>query len=100
MENPNDRAVEEKVEHSEISSSALQNEAARELSSRISISGNRAELLDTMRKEVSGKRVGVTDPEGEMTATIMVRSKASEREINDTLQKVTSHQLKALDANE
>jgi len=99
MEIATDRTVKNDVEGA-AKTNALQNEAARELSSRLQISGDRAQLLDTTRSQTVGTRIGETDPNAEMTATIMVRSKASTREIDEAVQKVVSHQRDAFNAKD
>lgn len=76
--------------------SALHEEAAGGLSPRVSFVKDRAVLLDSQTSAPVGTRVGPTDANKEITSTIMVRSKASEQELNDTLNKVVNHEIKPL----
>lgn len=78
----------------------LKNEAAVELSQHRNFSGNRAELLDSIRKDNIGKRIGESDPNADMTATVMVRSRASEKQIDETLERIVNHQIPALSQKE
>lgn len=79
---------------------ALQSEASGALSPRIKMAGSRAELLDTTHNDTVGTRIGDTDINAEMTATIMVKSKASDKMIDDTLAKIYAHEMKPLSAKE
>jgi kumamolisin len=95
-----DRPFRDSGENPVVKPSALESEAAAELSSRIRLLGARAELLDTSGKQAVGTLIGPTDADSEMTVTIMVRSKASEKQINETLAAVISHRLKPMSAKE
>jgi kumamolisin len=77
-------------------SSALREEAAGAFGPRVGFVNDRAVLLDTETGTPSGTRVGPTDANKEITSTIMVRSKGSEKELDDTLQKVVNHQIAPL----
>ncbi len=66
-------------------------------SPRVRIVGERAELLDTRRQDPPiGTLIGPTDAKAPISVTIMVKSKATEQEINDTLQKIIEHKQKPL----
>lgn len=82
--------------------SALQSEAAQELSSpRQNFVGERVELLNTRTEQESDtdrkkEKIGPTDPNKEIIATIVVKSKASEQEMDQTLAKILNREMKAL----
>ena len=78
----------------------LQNEAARELSSHIKVIGDRAVIVDPVPKDTVGIPVGQTDTESDMSATIYVRSKASLKEMDDTIAKIQSHEVDPLSEEE
>ena len=90
-----DRAETGKTEapQSTPASEALQKEA---LQSRHKLVGERVELTDSARGAALGTRVGPTNPNADMSVTIMVKSKATEKEINDTLEKVIKHEIDPL----
>lgn len=83
------------------SSNALQQEAAGLFGSKVRIVGNRAELLNTRVDEPPAeKKIGPTDPNKEIAVTVMVKSKASEKEFDDTLAQIARHERKPLTAAE
>lgn len=57
---------------------------------RVKIVGERAELLDSKLPDApaDGVSMGPTDPKSEMTVTVMVKSKASDKEIDQTLNEI------------
>lgn len=79
---------------------ALRDEARSALEPRVKVIGDRAELLDTKTVSPKGKRVGPSDPEAEITVTVMVKSKASEQEIDSTLQKIAEGKQRPLNDKE
>jgi kumamolisin len=92
----NDRADIDNKPSAKEQPSGLQSEATSALSSNIQIVGNRAELLDTRKSAPIGSRVGPSNPDEEISVTVMVKSKASDQEMNDTLQQIISGQRKPL----
>jgi kumamolisin len=61
----------------------------------------RVELSNTrVDKQPDGTRIGPTDPSTEICSTIMVRSKASEKEMNETLARIACHKQKPLSDEE
>ncbi len=64
----------------------------------VKVEGDRAQLLNTKSTPADQDKtlVGPTDANKELTVTIMVKSKASDQEINKTLEKVVKHQIKPL----
>ncbi|MBX9723790.1 MAG: S53 family peptidase, partial [Candidatus Obscuribacterales bacterium] len=75
---------------------ALQDEALTDLGSNRRVVGERVELLDSEVPQPKGKRLGETDPNKEMTTTIMVKSKASDKEMDETIAKIARHEMKPL----
>lgn len=80
---------------------ALRDEAVAEFSPRNNkLVEERVELVNTRvdekPQEKAKEKVGPTDPNKEITATIMVRSKASDEEMDRTLEKITRHEIKPL----
>lgn len=73
--------------------SALQREASDGMNSRIRIVGDRAELLDKRNGSI-GTRVGPSNPEIEISVTVMVRPKASDKEIDDTIARIANGERK------
>lgn len=79
---------------------ALRNEATQELAPRVRIAGDRAELLDTKAATPHGDKIGPTDSNAEITVTVMVKSKASDQEVDQTLQKIIDGKQKPLSNKE
>ncbi len=82
-------------------STTLQSEAAQELSSpRLKFVGERAELLSTRAEQTSNEtkkeKIGPSDPNKEITATIVVKSKGSEQEMDLTLARIQNREIKPL----
>ncbi len=75
---------------------ALRDEANSGFGPRIRVLGDRAELLDSKRSEPRGIKVGPSDPNAEITVTVMVKSKASDKEVDQTLQRIIDHKQKPL----
>lgn len=69
-------------------------------STRVRIHGDRAELLGSSCSPPDGTPKGDTDPNKEMTVTIMVKSKASEAEMDRDLEKIASKTMNFLSRNE
>jgi kumamolisin len=88
--------VENKAKAADETPSALQTEASNALNSRIRVVGDRAELLDTRASDPKGTKVGPSDPNAEISVTVMVKSKASDQEINDTVAKIANGKEKPL----
>ncbi len=87
----------------ENASQALHNEVMTELNPRLRFVGERAELLNTRVDNTAkepGEKVEPTDPNKEITATVMVKSKASDKEIDDTLGKIARREIKPLSDQE
>ena len=76
--------------------SALSDEAQNLLTARTKTDGDRTQLLQTNNSQTDATEVGPTNPDKELNVTVMVKSKASEQEMDDTLQKITSGQMKPL----
>jgi kumamolisin len=76
--------------------SGPEHEAAAWESSRMIKVGERAEFLETRRTAAAGVRVGLSDPDAFISVTVMVKSRASEDEMNQTLSGITSGQQKPL----
>ena len=93
-----DRIVlQEKAEQAEeMKANALEKEALEEQNASVKIAGDRAELLDSKLPEPRGSKIGPTDPDAEITVTIMVKSVASEQEVNRTLEDIASGKRKPL----
>ncbi len=79
-----------------VESDALQKEA---FSPRHRQVGERVELTDSSRPAF-GTRVGPTNPNAEISVTVMVKSKASEAEMDQTLQKIIKGDIKPLTDDE
>ncbi len=62
---------------------------------RVNFVGDRAELLDT-EPTPQGKRIGPSDPNADMTITIMAKSKGTEQEIDQTIALIMSGKQKPL----
>ncbi len=77
-------------------SPALNDEAQSLLASRTQTVGDRTQLLHSRNSDPAGTEIGPTNPEKDMTVTVMVKSKASDREMDDTLQKITSGKMAPL----
>ena len=75
---------------------ALQAEAQEGLNPRVRISGDKAELLYTRTAAEKGTRIGPSDPNQQIDVTVMVKSKGSEQEMEDTLQKILEGKKKPL----
>ena len=88
--------VENKAKAADETPSALQSEASNALNSRIRVVGDRSELLDTRASDPRGTKVGPSDPNAEISVTVMVKSKASDQEINDTVGKIANGKEKPL----
>jgi kumamolisin len=74
----------------------LQSQASDELSSRVRVRGDRAELLDSRHGAPIGTRVGPSNPDAEISVTVMVRSKAPSQEMDETLARIVSGKQKPL----
>jgi kumamolisin len=74
----------------------LQQEATEAFGPRISIIQDRAVLLDSRTTAPAGSKVGPTDAGQEISSTIIVRSKASRQELDETLKQVVNHERKPL----
>lgn len=61
---------------------------AESLSPRYQTIGSRAELSGTQKEAQPGSEIGPADPNQEISVTVMVKSKASDKEIDDTLKAV------------
>lgn len=79
---------------------ALKDEAQSLLAPRVRNVGDRTELLQSRHAKPDATLVGTTDPEKDLTVTVMVKSKASEKEIDDTLAKIVSGKIKPLSDTE
>lgn len=92
--NQGDRAEQAKDQPQEKQGSdALRNEALSSLGPRVRVVGERAELLDSEKPGApEGTRVGPSKPDAPMTVTIMAKSKASEKDIDETLGKIIRHE--------
>lgn len=78
--------------------SALQDEAQSGLlKPRVRFDGEKAELLYTQTASPRGSRIGPTDPNSQIDVTVMVKSKASEQEMNETLQRIIEGKEEPLD---
>ena len=76
---------------------ALQQESASLFGAKVRIVGDRAVLLNTRVDEPpQDKKIGPTDPNKEITVTVMVKPKASEKEIDDTLAQIARRERKPL----
>lgn len=75
---------------------ALHSEALGELGSRVKVVGDQAQLLDTKTVTPHGKKMGPTDPEQDITVTVMVKSKGSEQEMDKCLQEIVEGKRKPL----
>ena len=79
---------------------ALREEALSELSPKVGLVEERVELLNTRvdneAAEKDKEKVGPTDPNKEITATIMVKSKASEEEMDKTLERINKREIAPL----
>jgi kumamolisin len=91
---PEIRDVYEKT--AESGSLVLYNEAQSLLDSRIKIPGERVKLLQSRNSTPECGDLGPTNPEKELTVTVMVKSKASEKEMDDALAKITSGKMAPL----
>lgn len=91
---PADRAEQAKDQPQEKQGEALRNEAlSASFGPRVRVVGERAELLDTAKAGTpEGKLVGPTKPDAPMSVTIMVKSKASEKDVDETLAKIIKHE--------
>ncbi|MBX9688493.1 MAG: S53 family peptidase [Candidatus Obscuribacterales bacterium] len=78
----------------------LQDEAREAFEPRYRIVSERAELLYTRIETPEKGKIGPSDPEKEISATIVVRSRASDEEFNQTLAKIARHEIKALSDSE
>lgn len=94
------RNLDNKAKPEEPKSDALQQEAASGFGPRIRVVGERAELLDTRNLSPKGSRVGPSDPNAEISVTVMVKSKASDKLVDDTIQKIADGKQKPLSDKE
>jgi kumamolisin len=62
----------------------------------VNVVGDRAQLLDTRTVTPRGTKMGPTDPEQEITVTVMVKSKASVAEMDKCLQEIQEGKRKPL----
>ena len=84
-------------EKSVSSASPVLNQEAQELlASSAENVGGRARLLNSRASVAGDVEVGPTNPEKDMTVTVMVKSKASEKEMDETLDKITSGKMAPL----
>lgn len=75
---------------------ALQSEALHLQERHVQIVGDRAQLLDSRRATPDGTLIGPTDPNKEISVTLMVRSKASDNEFDQALKDMAEHKIKPL----
>ncbi len=75
---------------------ALQEEAAGKFSPRIRFTADKAELLYTQVASPRGTKIGPTDPSKEIDVTVMVKSKATEQDIDKALEELSSGKRKPL----
>lgn len=90
------REIDSKTEAKEKAADPLRQEAVHEFGPRVRLVGERAELLNTERPAPSGTLVGPTDPNTEISVTMMVKSKATDKEIDDTLAQIINKQRNVL----
>ena len=76
--------------------SALLGEGSYLASPRIHVVGKKVELLDTKRSAPVGTRIGRSDPDAEISVTVMVKSQASKEEMDQTLQEIIEGKRKPL----
>lgn len=80
--------------------STLSNEASN-IWQRVRQIGGRIHLPNSHHADADGAALlGPTDPEKQINVTVMVKSKASEKEIDDTLNKISSGKMKPLSETE
>lgn len=66
-------------------------------SPKLNIVGERAELVETrVTSPPEGQKIGPTDPNKEINATIIVKSKASDQEMDQTIWQIATHKRKPL----
>lgn len=79
---------------------ALREEAVGGLSPRIRFTSDKAELLYTQVASPRGTKIGPTDPSKEIDVTVMVKSKATEQDMDKALQELGSGKRKPLSNKE
>ena len=76
---------------------ALLKEAMESMKDRFHVVGDRVELLNTkLASPPDGEKIGPTDPNGDLNITLMVRSKASDKEMDQTLADIANHKRNPL----
>src|ERR1700733_9333975 len=75
---------------------APEQDSSSGLTSHTKISGNRAEMLDTQSGPPDGTLIGPTDPYQVIRVTVMVKSKGTEKDMDQTIEQITQGKQRPL----